>query len=261
MSDKTENARPHGHVTPNADGYRTRCGGPKICKVCMQELAALKQPSAGVDERPIASCQRGQFETWAMETEHPVFGYIGSEWLDHGDAPDTYANDYIQGAWVMFQARARLNASRDVPAMSDEAFSTLRGMVDYCLNARVCLGMDEGFSSFEPAIEHDFVKELRAFAESDLAPSPAPAHSKNAEPVPAGWLRFDDDQLAIFTRSKRGKDAQPLYPHPTSYRVQKIASDVVPVPRELLVTLTHDSGPKLIAARRDSLALLNGGRS
>lgn len=30
----------HGHVTPNADGSRTRCGGPGICAVCNIEAAA-----------------------------------------------------------------------------------------------------------------------------------------------------------------------------------------------------------------------------
>lgn len=29
----------HGHVTPNADGSRVRCGGPAICAVCANELA------------------------------------------------------------------------------------------------------------------------------------------------------------------------------------------------------------------------------
>lgn len=29
----------HGWVTPNADGYRARCGGPSICPVCQREKA------------------------------------------------------------------------------------------------------------------------------------------------------------------------------------------------------------------------------
>lgn len=33
----------HGHVTPNADGSRARCGGPKLCDVCQRELAALRE--------------------------------------------------------------------------------------------------------------------------------------------------------------------------------------------------------------------------
>ena len=50
MSEKAAVIKGHGHVTPNADGSRTRCGGPTICKVCKAELAALKQPSEGGDE-------------------------------------------------------------------------------------------------------------------------------------------------------------------------------------------------------------------
>lgn len=33
----------HGHVTPNPDGSRARCGGPSICSVCARELAAKMQ--------------------------------------------------------------------------------------------------------------------------------------------------------------------------------------------------------------------------
>lgn len=28
----------HGHVTPNEDGSKARCGGPGFCKQCNQEL-------------------------------------------------------------------------------------------------------------------------------------------------------------------------------------------------------------------------------
>lgn len=31
----------HGHVTPNLDGMRARCGGPTICRDCALELARL----------------------------------------------------------------------------------------------------------------------------------------------------------------------------------------------------------------------------
>lgn len=61
--------------------------------------------------------------------------------------------------------RAHL-AERDahpMRALSQEAYSTLVGMVEFCLNQRVCMGMDEGFKSFDPEEEHDFVKELRSF--------------------------------------------------------------------------------------------------
>lgn len=36
----------HGHVTPNADGSKARCGGPGICTVCARELQALADGEA-----------------------------------------------------------------------------------------------------------------------------------------------------------------------------------------------------------------------
>lgn len=33
----------HGHVTPNPDGSKARCGGPRLCKVCRAEEAALQR--------------------------------------------------------------------------------------------------------------------------------------------------------------------------------------------------------------------------
>ncbi len=74
--------------------------------------------------------------------------------------------------WADLPVGTKLYATRPAQTeqqpmtLSEEAASTVRGMVDYCLNQRVCMGMDEGFASFEPEIEHDFVRELRAFAES-----------------------------------------------------------------------------------------------
>lgn len=31
----------HGHVVPNPNGVKARCGGPAICSVCARELASL----------------------------------------------------------------------------------------------------------------------------------------------------------------------------------------------------------------------------
>lgn len=31
----------HGHVTPNPDGSKARCGGPAICAVCAKEAASV----------------------------------------------------------------------------------------------------------------------------------------------------------------------------------------------------------------------------
>lgn len=35
----------HGHVTPNADGAKAKCGGPGLCPACSRELADLCRDS------------------------------------------------------------------------------------------------------------------------------------------------------------------------------------------------------------------------
>ena len=105
--------------------------------------------------------------------------------LTHAETSPMY--EASDGEWVVAVEFDRVTAERDAlqqrlnaadqrndelesgKGLSREAASTLRGMVEYCLNHRVCMGMDEGFKSFDPEEEHDFVKELRAFSES--APS------------------------------------------------------------------------------------------
>lgn len=40
----------HGHVTPNPDGSKARCGGPSICRVCALEAGQLPRPVLSADE-------------------------------------------------------------------------------------------------------------------------------------------------------------------------------------------------------------------
>lgn len=35
----------HGHVKPNPDGSKARCGGPALCSECARELAEAGQPA------------------------------------------------------------------------------------------------------------------------------------------------------------------------------------------------------------------------
>lgn len=44
----------HGHVTPNADGTRARCGGPSICAQCALEFARLNYRAPKPVEQAIA---------------------------------------------------------------------------------------------------------------------------------------------------------------------------------------------------------------
>jgi hypothetical protein len=34
----------HGHVNPNPDGHKARCGGPSLCSECAIELSNYKRP-------------------------------------------------------------------------------------------------------------------------------------------------------------------------------------------------------------------------
>lgn len=40
----------HGHVTPNPDGSKARCGGPRICNQCALEAAAQRETPKQQDE-------------------------------------------------------------------------------------------------------------------------------------------------------------------------------------------------------------------
>lgn len=44
----------HGHVTPNADGSRARCGGPGFCDACSRELALHQAAKLDAEMRPRA---------------------------------------------------------------------------------------------------------------------------------------------------------------------------------------------------------------
>lgn len=46
-----------------------------------------------------------KFKEWMLSIEHPVLGWISEEWFEPGDDPTTYANDYIQGAWMVYASK------------------------------------------------------------------------------------------------------------------------------------------------------------
>ena len=92
----------HGHVTPNADGYLARCGGPKICKVCLAELAQLRAKSA-----PAEPVSREAVE---------VVGYMSCDGLDNGLIRRTSYKTYTVPVMTVAQYNrivADLTANRD----------------------------------------------------------------------------------------------------------------------------------------------------
>jgi hypothetical protein len=62
----------------------------------------MEQRDSRTDAAPV---NRQAFEAYMLNREHPVIGWIDERWFKRGDHPDTYANDYVQGAWVLWQDR------------------------------------------------------------------------------------------------------------------------------------------------------------
>lgn len=56
--------------------------------------------------------KRERFEKWVMATRHPVFGFLDGRSLARGDDRTGYADEYVQGLWVAYQAFGGF-ASRD----------------------------------------------------------------------------------------------------------------------------------------------------
>lgn len=66
----------HGHVTPNPDGTKARCGGPAICSKCALEAAGAGRVFDGssltTDVRGCARCGHDHPKTQFVRMENPV---------------------------------------------------------------------------------------------------------------------------------------------------------------------------------------------
>ncbi|WP_239985233.1 hypothetical protein [Pseudomonas syringae] len=90
-------------------------------------------------------------------------------------------------------------------------------------------------------------------AEMDIQPA-----DQQGEPVPVAWMRFDDDQRAIFTRSKRSKNSEALYAHPTAYRHAQPAMAKVVLPEGFMIVERSIWTEQQVAAATASITLLKG---
>lgn len=137
-----------------------------VTEALMGMIAAVTSTSPPANEAPPPFIQAGIDRAVSRISAHLVPLQAEIEHLRAGGALIVqHMNDYKK-------ERDQLKARRDQLAqLSPEAFSVMKGMVEHCINVRACMGMDEGFKSFDPDEEHDFVKELRAFALSNPAGS------------------------------------------------------------------------------------------
>lgn len=56
----------HGHVTPNKNGAKARCGGPGICLECNEEMELLRQARMH-SESPLCWCRPELVEDFTSE--------------------------------------------------------------------------------------------------------------------------------------------------------------------------------------------------
>lgn len=52
----------HGHVTPNPDGSRARCGGPRLCSECSIEAAQKREKANPSDREACAFNCTGSYD-------------------------------------------------------------------------------------------------------------------------------------------------------------------------------------------------------
>jgi len=203
-----------------------------------QELAALKQPSAGVDDRAarVIGYRPGMSEVTLL-----IDGGSVPAWMNIGDT-----------VHISEQARAQLAAPAGVPA-AVRAFVEAEALCSDCLTSEICC---------KPALREakDALAATTAVGDPKLTiralyPAPSP------ETASDGMCNADNPANCCVCREEFG------------YRVCTPASDVVPVPRELhafeleLKRITHDERtPNEISQELAALlivlrALLNGGRS
>lgn len=87
----------HGHVVPNPDGSRARCGGPGICAECSKELAQHTFPSGQgfsavipVENPPFRLWEGGPKEATNSQAPNPE---SAAYWRERAEKAEAWAKD------------------------------------------------------------------------------------------------------------------------------------------------------------------------
>lgn len=71
----------------------------------LAELKRIKSNSvAQISDYLRREGKRERFQKWVMATKHPVFGFLDGRSLARNDDHEGYADEYVQGLWVAFNA-------------------------------------------------------------------------------------------------------------------------------------------------------------
>lgn len=224
-----EQAKGHGHVTPNPNGDKARCGGPKICKVCMAELAALKAMPVGA----------------ALEAERVVNAQRLLDWNRAQPEPRPIV---IGREYQVAEACAHLAAPAGVP-------EGWRPVPVEPTNAMTHIGQ---------ALRYDAVNSIGHIYRQMIAAAPSPAPASEQQSV--AWQFYQDGKWHTgmdaphkhreYTEAA-GYPVRDLYAGPV---INAPASDPVQVPLPLadrLLSRSDTTDYQLACA--ELRALLNGG--
>ena len=67
--------------------------------------------------------KRERFEKWVMTTKHGVFGFLDGQSLARSDDRTGYAEEYVQGLWVAFNAFGAQHHGEPVAVLPDNLLS------------------------------------------------------------------------------------------------------------------------------------------
>ena len=129
----------HGHVNPNPDGSKARCGGPAICSVCALELAQEQAKITAKIEPPAGAGSGGE------AVKAGVIAAIRAKIaiaLHDAECPDRHCNGPALGAYYR-QADIALEAA--APAIAAQAAAAERARIlvsDETLHADGSIGPD-----------------------------------------------------------------------------------------------------------------------
>lgn len=87
--------------------------------------------------------------------------------IDESEVPEGVLSE-IEEAKRPLAAIGQVTQTSGFDRLSHEAQLTIKGMIEYCLTNRDCMGMDEGFKDMsadnpDDWVEYDWVREIRDF--------------------------------------------------------------------------------------------------
>lgn len=115
----------HGHVTPNPDGSKARCGGPALCGVCARELAVGRT----VDRKQTCPRRMNEYGPWKRtegldewRADRGLAGqnHVGLSCSFCGSLhPDRFM-ELLRDGWVLGPTDKRYKAYLGKPLSADE---------------------------------------------------------------------------------------------------------------------------------------------